>query len=269
MQARLLAVAVTVAVVMAMPMPQLTAQPTPQLTAQPTPQLTAQSTPQLTAQPTPQVTPQPSTQPRVTLEEAFMNRTSVEAVVDCFIDNTRCDAEQVKIRGDTLDSACACLAPVHGGDFRPCPVVLLAPARSSRGEPAGEARRRGCAPLIATARALPPCLLVLVPAVTFCIARMMLAKTGLLVNGRALVPAQSFSLTTGATACGATSGGVYTRAHLTERAMAAMMNMGRCPATLCTEQQQLEMTRAMELLQEQHKDLWIKLLISMFDLDLP
>ncbi|XP_063848776.1 beta-mannanase/endoglucanase A-like [Scylla paramamosain] len=160
MQARLLAVAVTVAVVMAMPMPQLTAQPTPQLTAQPTPQLTAQptpqltaqSTPQLTAQPTPQVTPQPSTQPRVTLEEAFMNRTSVEAVVDCFIDNTRCDAEQVKIR---------------------------------------------------------------------------------------------------------------------ERAMAAMMNMGRCPATLCTEQQQLEMTRAMELLQEQHKDLWIKLLISMFDLDLP
>ncbi|XP_045126472.1 uncharacterized protein LOC123513399 [Portunus trituberculatus] len=126
MQARLLVVAMTVVVVTGIPTPQLTDQPAPQSSAQPAPQ--------------------------VTLEEAFADRAVVEAMVDCFIDNTKCDAEQTKIR---------------------------------------------------------------------------------------------------------------------ERAMAAMMNMGRCPATLCTEQQQLEMTRAMELLQDQHKDLWIKLLISMFNLDLP
>ncbi|XP_050717699.1 uncharacterized protein LOC126999304 [Eriocheir sinensis] len=53
------------------------------------------------------------------------------------------------------------------------------------------------------------------------------------------------------------------------RAVAAMQNMGRCPETLCTEQQQREMTQSMELLQKHHRDLWIKLLVSMFDLDLP
>lgn len=53
------------------------------------------------------------------------------------------------------------------------------------------------------------------------------------------------------------------------RAVAAMQNMGRCPETLCTEQQQREMTQAMELLQKHHRDLWIKLLVAMFDLDLP
>lgn len=62
---------------------------------------------------------------------------------------------------------------------------------------------------------------------------------------------------------------VYTCVHVTERAMAAMQNMGRCPASLCTEQEQQEMTRAMELLQKDHRDLWIKLLVAMFDLDLP
>lgn len=53
------------------------------------------------------------------------------------------------------------------------------------------------------------------------------------------------------------------------RALAAMRNMGRCPENLCTAQEQKEMTRAMELLQKNHRDLWIKLLVAMFNLDLP
>lgn len=62
--------------------------------------------------------------------------------------------------------------------------------------------------------------------------------------------------------------GVYSCMHVAERAMATMRNMGRCPEHLCTEQQQREMTLAMELLQREHRDLWINLLVAMFDLEL-
>lgn len=35
----------------------------------------------------------------VTLDEAFADRAAVEAMVACFIDTSKCDAEQEKIRG--------------------------------------------------------------------------------------------------------------------------------------------------------------------------
>lgn len=35
----------------------------------------------------------------VSLDEAFADRAAVEAVVACFIDTSKCDAEQEKIRG--------------------------------------------------------------------------------------------------------------------------------------------------------------------------
>ncbi|XP_042222294.1 uncharacterized protein LOC121866592 [Homarus americanus] len=47
------------------------------------------------------------------------------------------------------------------------------------------------------------------------------------------------------------------------RAMATMRNLGTCPLTLCTPQEQQDMTRSMELLEMKHPDLWGRLIASM------
>ncbi|XP_068236090.1 uncharacterized protein [Palaemon carinicauda] len=49
-----------------------------------------------------------------------------------------------------------------------------------------------------------------------------------------------------------------------DRAMATMKNLGRCPDSICTDQERADMTVAMELLQRKHPDLWTKLIASMF-----
>ncbi|XP_066939762.1 uncharacterized protein [Macrobrachium rosenbergii] len=51
-------------------------------------------------------------------------------------------------------------------------------------------------------------------------------------------------------------------------AMATVRNFGRCPDSLCTDQDREEIEESMELLQARHPDLWTRLVASMFGIDL-
>ncbi|KAK7066330.1 hypothetical protein SK128_025027 [Halocaridina rubra] len=53
-----------------------------------------------------------------------------------------------------------------------------------------------------------------------------------------------------------------------ERAQATMRNLGRCPDSYCTPEERAEINLAMELLERKHPDLWLRLIGSMFGIDL-
>lgn len=53
-----------------------------------------------------------------------------------------------------------------------------------------------------------------------------------------------------------------------KRAQAMMRNFGQCPANLCSKEDQKSMNHAMELLQAKHPDLFGRLVLAMFGIDL-
>nr|XP_045597018.1 uncharacterized protein LOC123757447 isoform X1 [Procambarus clarkii]XP_045597019.1 uncharacterized protein LOC123757447 isoform X1 [Procambarus clarkii]XP_045597020.1 uncharacterized protein LOC123757447 isoform X1 [Procambarus clarkii]XP_045597021.1 uncharacterized protein LOC123757447 isoform X1 [Procambarus clarkii] len=54
-----------------------------------------------------------------------------------------------------------------------------------------------------------------------------------------------------------------------ERALASLKNFGTCPSHLCTQAEQQEITRSMELLQSKHPDLWSKLILALLGINIP